>query len=167
MPASYSSGDATVTLSTKLTWSGDVDSDDVADAISRYQDLMFPHAVSDSSAAAAEEDTVVVSEVVVSILEDDAAELQLYADESYTLVVPATDGGKIELSAPTQWGIMRGLETLSQLVLFDFDANAYTVDNSPWNIEDAPRFPHRQVRYLFLDYSANLPDPTRLLIPQL
>ena len=38
---------------------------------------------------------------------------------------------------------MKGLETFSQLVQFDFDSQSYNVKNSPWAIDDAPRFPHR------------------------
>lgn len=63
MPASYSSGNVTVTVSPKLTWSGDVGSDDVADAIGRYEELLFPHAVSETAAKADEEGSVVLSEV--------------------------------------------------------------------------------------------------------
>lgn len=40
-------------------------------------------------------------------------------------------------------GALRGLETFSQLVLFDFDTGRYTLRFAPWTITDAPRFPHR------------------------
>ena len=40
-------------------------------------------------------------------------------------------------------GVLRGLETFSQLVLFDFDLGRYLIGNAPWTIEDDARFPHR------------------------
>jgi len=39
--------------------------------------------------------------------------------------------------------LMPGLETFSQLVQFDFETESYIVENAPWTITDAPRFPHR------------------------
>ena len=47
------------------------------------------------------------------------------------------------LSASTVYGALRGLETLSQLVSFDFDTRAYEISGAPWAIKDAPRFQHR------------------------
>eukprot|EP01052_Picozoa_sp_SAG31_P061388 SAG31_NODE_20473_length_573_cov_1.075949_1_plen_78_part_00 len=41
------------------------------------------------------------------------------------------------------WGAMHALETLSQLV--EFDGGHYSLKNAPWEIQDAPRFPHRAV----------------------
>jgi len=41
------------------------------------------------------------------------------------------------------YGALRGLETFSQLVTFDFDSGGYVLANAPWAITDAPRFPHR------------------------
>jgi len=41
------------------------------------------------------------------------------------------------------YGAMHGLETFSQLVLFDFDTQTYILPEAPWSIDDAPRFPHR------------------------
>ena len=38
---------------------------------------------------------------------------------------------------------VRGLESFSQLVLFDFNSESYGIVAAPWVIHDAPRFPHR------------------------
>ncbi|RZC43288.1 Glyco hydro 20 and/or ETC C1 NDUFA4 domain containing protein [Asbolus verrucosus] len=56
--------------------------------------------------------------------------------ENYTLTLTTTE---TTLSAPTIWGVLRGLETFSQLIYLEEDQlliNATT-------IEDFPRFPHR------------------------
>ena len=52
-------------------------------------------------------------------------------------------GGKAKATAKTVYGALRALETFSQLVRFDFDANAYALPGAPWDITDSPRFPHR------------------------
>ncbi len=52
----------------------------------------------------------------------------------------------ITLSADTQVGFYRALETLAQLIEFDFDLNQYFFSQAvPLQINDSPRFPHRGV----------------------
>lgn len=70
------------------------------------------------------------------------ADLQLGVDESYTLNIPA-DGGVAILNAKTVYGAYHGLETLSQLIAFDFTWGAYKIEGLPLQVADAPRFPHR------------------------
>ena len=41
------------------------------------------------------------------------------------------------------YGALRGLETFSQLVTFDFTSERYVIAGCPWSISDAPRFAHR------------------------
>ena len=38
---------------------------------------------------------------------------------------------------------MRGLETFSQLAEYDWDNGSHYIWGAPWQIADAPRFPHR------------------------
>lgn len=67
-------------------------------------------------------------------------------DPSYTLRV---DAPTARVDAKTQWGALRALETLSQLVAWrgEGDAGAgrthYRVHGSPVVVADAPRFPWR------------------------
>ncbi|KAJ2899602.1 Glucosamine-6-phosphate isomerase (Glucosamine-6-phosphate deaminase) (GNPDA) (GlcN6P deaminase), partial [Coemansia aciculifera] len=69
--------------------------------------------------------------------------LDLNTDESYTLDVPVN--GKAMLTAKSPYGVVRGLETFSQLVT----ANGYTkaILNTPVHIEDAPMYPHRGITF--------------------
>ena len=92
---------------------------------------------------------------------DADAELQLGANESYSLVVPLD--GDITLAAVTQLGVFRGLETLAQLVVFDFDAQAYRVTAAPLRIDDAPRFVHREVLMDTARHFLSVPSIERLL----
>ena len=81
------------------------------------------------------------------VKEPDAA-LQLGVSEAYRLDIPAAGyhtGANITLTAVNQIGVFRGLETLAQLVVFDFNSASYSVPHTPVQIDDSPRFPHREV----------------------
>ncbi|RQV98065.1 beta-hexosaminidase, partial [bacterium] len=67
-----------------------------------------------------------------------AGQLKLYEDESYKLTI---NSEKIHLTAESDIGILRGLETLLQLL--DADENGYFFPAI--TIEDAPRFPWRGI----------------------
>ncbi|XP_060151875.1 beta-hexosaminidase subunit beta isoform X3 [Globicephala melas] len=64
---------------------------------------------------------------------------KISSDESYTLLVK---GPVASLTANRVWGVLRGLETFSQLIYQDF-YGTFTVNES--NIVDSPRFPHRGI----------------------
>ncbi len=112
-------------------------------AFERYSALTFPHAVdpSDGGSSAADDVGQILGLVVsVESLAEDYP--QLGDNESYTLSISTTES-KATLTAATVYGALRGLETFSQLVQFDFVAGVYTLRNAPWLIADEPRFPHR------------------------
>ena len=100
-------------------------------AFERYARLSFPHSTTKVGTLAT---------LKVSIDNADESHPQLDTDESYTLAV-ASSGAS--LTAKTVYGALRGLETFSQLVRFDFEDESYVIDGCPWSISDAPRFPHR------------------------
>ena len=139
-PKSFTSGKSNVSVvGSGFAFKGDAKLKDLSAAFARYQDLMFPHpvpaATADGAAASLGGVTVTVS--------DPSPILQLETDESYTLTIPAS--GPATISAKTVFGAMYGLETLSQLVTFNFDTQSYYVPFAPWTITDAPRFQHREV----------------------
>lgn len=92
---------------------------------------------------------------MLSVLVTDDVPLALGVDESYSLSVPS-DGSAAKLTAKTQWGALRGLETFSQLVKWapafatGAPADTYTIANASVSIADTPRF---QWRGLLLDTS--------------
>ncbi|GMI56333.1 hypothetical protein ScalyP_jg9345 [Parmales sp. scaly parma] len=102
-------------------------------ATKRYLAQMFPHNVDASSGDALK--------IEVTIDNEDE-DLQLGADESYSLDIP-TDGSSIKIKSKTQFGFYHALESLSQLVEFDFDEETYFVAETPVAVVDAPRFQHR------------------------
>lgn len=76
------------------------------------------------------------------------APLTIGVDESYTLSVIGGDSPACEITASTQWGAIRGLESLSQLVQWQptgssGSGGAYSIYNSTIAIKDAPRFKWR------------------------
>jgi len=120
---------------------GDVDACDVIEkAVKRYQTIVFarPKNIDAPSSSAANK-----VESLNIHLESGACENRTYphlhGDESYKLVV---DSPKAKLTAKTQWGVLRGLETFSQLVYL---ANGWNFFINKAEIQDSPRFLHRGV----------------------
>jgi len=83
-----------------------------------------------------------LSSVVVTVDKDNDDYPQIDTDESYQLMVPE-DGSAATIHAVTVYGALRGIETFSQMVLYDYDMAMYTLPNAAWTITDSPRFPHR------------------------
>ncbi|CAK9001908.1 unnamed protein product [Durusdinium trenchii] len=106
---------------------------ELQDAFQRYKSIFFPHASTPAK-------TAVDCGLVVDILDTTSA-LQLGVDESYTLDVDL-DGITV-IAAKTVWGALHGLETMSQLIEFNFKTGQYSVSGIPVHIEDKPRFQHR------------------------
>lgn len=141
-PQSASSGPSTLIVSPSQSSffgmkGGVAPCNTLAQAFARYESLTFPHPAS----AVLGSDSILKG-IIVVVDNLDESHPQLGTDESYTLTVPA-DGTSATLTAPTVYGALRGLETFSQLVVFDFDAAGYVIEGAPWVITDAPRFPHR------------------------
>jgi hexosaminidase len=110
----------------------------LADAITRYTSYILFAGAPDMRAA----EVPYLSSLVISVQSD--AQLEIGVDESYNLTVSA--GGAF-LSAVTQWGALRGLESFSQLCVWQGPdvPTAYTVTNAPVTISDSPRFAARGV----------------------
>ena len=92
------------------------------------------------------DDAITLPSLVVTVARDTPLKLSV-DDEAYELRVPA-DGKVALLTAATQWGALRGLESFAQLCVWqgpDDPGNAYVVTNAPVFIDDAPRFPFRGV----------------------
>lgn len=62
-----------------------------------------------------------------------------------SIQVPDTDNSRAILTANTIYGALRGLESFSQLVKFDYENESYMIRQAPWLIKDSPRFPHRGI----------------------
>jgi len=150
LPTEYTRGTTTVGVAvadaSKFFSSSTAATPFIAQAFARYADLCFSHRVSAANAAKAVRGRHAadagITGLVVTVASTDDSHPQVETDESYTLTVPAA-GGPATMTAKTVYGMLRGLETFSQMVVFDFDTGLYTIPQAPWAINDAPRFPHR------------------------
>lgn len=111
-------------------------------AYERYSQLMFSHADGSAATHAAG----CLDTVVVSVADKSESYPQLDTDESYSLTIPVK--GDIEITAPTVYGALRALESLSQLVHYEYahlggETGFYYAPATPIQIDDAPRYPHR------------------------
>mmetsp|Transcript_29413 Transcript_29413/g.51568 ORF Transcript_29413/g.51568 Transcript_29413/m.51568 type:complete len:543 (+) Transcript_29413:86-1714(+) len=128
VPNSVESGSASATLSPAVKFTGDISDEHVATSILRYKELMFPHEC-ESCASGAN-----IQRISVSLVGEGS-------DESY--VLQATPD-LIEISAAKPVGVQYALETLSQLVSFNFDKMQYETQAAlPLTVRDEPRFSHR------------------------
>jgi hexosaminidase len=153
-PAQFTNGTTTINVAGTLKYSlTSGSSDTLSQAFTRYHGITFPHVSSTADAKQIlkniiEKDTAEMvrasplASLTVTVEDLDASAPQLETDESYNLTIPA-DGTPATLTAKTIYGAMHGLETFSQLVHFDFDTETYIIENTPWSIQDVPRFPHR------------------------
>ncbi|XP_037657997.1 beta-hexosaminidase subunit beta [Choloepus didactylus] len=82
-----------------------------------------------------------LKQLLVTVVLDSECDLfpSISSDESYHLVV---NGSMAVLKANRVWGVLRGLETFSQLIYQD-SYGTFTINES--NIIDSPRFPHRGI----------------------
>ena len=136
-PASYSEGAAAAELSSafEITCAGACP-DPLPAAFTRYTNLLFFAGLPPPPAGPA------ITGLAVSVAA--SAPLALGVDESYSLNVPVS--GTATLTAPTQWGALRGLESFSQLSTWGGNVRGrYNISQLPISVSDAPRFPWRGV----------------------
>ena len=91
--------------------------------------------------------------LVVTVESGGAVPLDVGVSERYALALSG-DGATIALTADTVWGALQGMQTLVQLLDFDFDAGAYTLPSTV-DISDWPQVPYRGI----------MVDPARQFLP--
>jgi hexosaminidase len=142
-PVSLINGSTMLLLDpSSFTFTASNPSQDLTDAFTRYQFLIFNHQLPSEQFKRVifNKDQASVTQLVVNVT-NTTVPLQLNVDESYTLHINL-DGSAL-LSAATVYGAYRGLETFSQLIRFDFDLQAYRLDFAPLTITDSPKFAWR------------------------
>eukprot|EP01084_Bolivina_argentea_P232458 391791_1 len=139
LPMEYSvSNELSVSVSNSFTMKQtNSNSTIITNAINRYMKLIFPHKPDNS----APPNTNPISILNINIADGGSnTKLQYGMDESYQLQFP-NNANEGQLNSKTVWGALRGIETLSQIILYNYTAGyyqSYTVD-----INDAPRFKWR------------------------
>mmetsp|Transcript_14346 Transcript_14346/g.21493 ORF Transcript_14346/g.21493 Transcript_14346/m.21493 type:complete len:534 (+) Transcript_14346:82-1683(+) len=140
-PTHITYGQSTIYISSQLHFiTQSADDDDIktlSKAYDRYTSLIFIHTYSDIEHTV----TPLINKVMVTVYNESEIYPQLNTNESYSLIISTND--TIHLVAETVYGALRGLETLSQLILYNYDTGVYYIDSVPITIQDTPRYPHR------------------------
>ncbi|KAL8551974.1 hypothetical protein ACS0TY_000866 [Phlomoides rotata] len=146
LPWQYTSGNQTLTVDPNLylsTTGNGGNSSIVSEAFERYKRIIFEHTRFNLPSARVDYDLTKLNILIHS----DNEELQLGVDESYTLLVGTSDKqsviGGINIEANSVYGVLRALETLSQLCDFHYGTKTVKLYNAPWYIQDKPRFKYR------------------------
>jgi len=145
MPQSITTGAGTASVSaSSFAIKTSSSSDILAEGIKRYLNLIFPWESTPKSKAKFSKNGPIEASGTISSLQitvnSNSEDLYFGVDESYSLTVPVT--GSAQLNAATVFGALHGLETFSQLVLYDSSAGYY-INSLPIMIQDAPRFAWR------------------------
>jgi N-acetyl-beta-hexosaminidase len=106
-------------------------------AFNRYRTIFFPHHTASEAPTAR-----LLTSLTVHIMQV-STPLTLGVDESYNLTIDRTAGAAIH--ANTLFGAYHGLESIAQLIEFDFDSVSYKIRGVPLVIEDRPRFAWREL----------------------
>ncbi|XP_076173464.1 beta-hexosaminidase 1 isoform X2 [Ptiloglossa arizonensis] len=95
------------------------------------------------------------------IIETSNIKLTLHTDESYTLTVTQVDKAMLNatITGKSYFGVRHGLQTLSQLIVFNDLWNQIQIPNEV-SISDGPVYPYRG---LLLDTSRNFVDKATIL----
>ncbi|KAL8539050.1 hypothetical protein ACS0TY_000879 [Phlomoides rotata] len=146
LPWQYTSGNQTLTVDPNLylsTTGNGGNSSIVSEAFERYKRIIFEHTRFNLPSARVDYDLTKLNILIHS----DNEELQLGVDESHTLYVGTSDEHSviyvINIEANTVYGVLRALETLSQLCDFHYGTKTVRLYNAPWFIQDNPRFKYR------------------------
>ncbi|KAG0373021.1 hypothetical protein BGX24_012265, partial [Mortierella sp. AD032] len=149
LPQNWERGSNTVKVSKSIRFEGKgARQPIVSKAIKRYQnDLFFkkedyPMIPYNWSTTDNKPSRSSLSTVIIDIKSTDD-HLDMDTDESYTLTVPVD--GKATIQAETVYGVLHGLETLSQLVQYFPERHSYYIPNAPWKISDFPKYKHRGI----------------------
>lgn len=91
----------------------------------RYNSLIF-----NQQAAPLSNSSVLLTNVVVNVQSMSELYPQLDTDESYSVTIPDTAFDNIIITSKTVYGALRGIESLSQLVYFDYDSEQYQISGA-------------------------------------
>jgi len=119
------------------------------EAIKRFTERMFPSTSANSISSSERGDPVEVLEVVEVAMNNKAGckekHPHMQMDEHYEIKINSPDEPKrARIIAFSVWGILRGLESFSQLVYLKRGSNSQFIVNGT-QILDSPRFTHRGI----------------------
>jgi len=140
-PASFTPGSGGPTLAGKFGILVGTAHPELTTAIRRAQDLSMWHGTPPSLPS---QTSGILASLVITVAEQGSAFQLNTTAEAYNLTVPDLAAGVVgnaTLAANTWLGAVRGLETFTQLISYDFSTEQYTVQ--PAKIEDVPLYAYR------------------------
>lgn len=140
MPRSISQGTTALKISPRLSFTVAGNSSALPSldaALNRFRSIAFQHRVSPVAGPA-------LTSMDVRVRDPDAL-LGFGMDEQYNLTIPADPAGSGLIESNTLFGLYHALETITQLLQFDFDDENYQITGVPLRIDDGPRFPWREL----------------------
>eukprot|EP00054_Salpingoeca_dolichothecata_P021475 m.137560 g.137560 ORF g.137560 m.137560 type:complete len:616 (-) comp23997_c0_seq8:64-1911(-) len=137
-PKQFSNGTQNVTLMYPFHFDFPANSTTLSAAVERYTLLFFPRRTPSTTPQTSD-----ITQLTIQVADLSEAYPQLDTDESYTLDIPTS--GTAVLKAGTVYGALRGLETMSQLIRYNFDNGNYQIAHAPWSIQDEPALNFRGV----------------------
>ena len=142
MPFSFKATDAVVPVNSenfKFLDTGSTQCDVLESAFKRYDQIIFGRSGRSLKFRPRRDFEGEIDTLQVTSSGGCTQKLGLESDESYKLSISA---GKALITANESWGVLRGLETFSQLVYRRLDGQLVV---NVTEIEDKPRFKHRAV----------------------
>ncbi|KAH9600223.1 Glycoside hydrolase family 20 [Trypanosoma melophagium] len=138
MPQNYTNGTETVVIdgANMRLFSKCGSSEKLTSSFDRFVKRTFTHRRGELG-----EGVRAVSVVAVCV-RNVSVPLQLGVSEAYRLSA-SVDGIMVECEEI--YGCYHGLETLSQLISFNYSSRQYELHHAPWRVDDFPRFSHRGV----------------------
>jgi len=158
-PNNYEHGDKTVQVPYMMDFIdiSHTKTQTIAKTIDRYRHLIFPHYINEKkNRKNAFDDNMLLHQVQIYVEDSNEDYPSLETDESYSLHIPKgvnsnlindhDEDCTISLHAHSVYGAIRGMETLSQLIRYNFTTASYLIHTVPIDIKnDKPRFPHRGI----------------------
>ena len=146
LPQTWQRGKVTVEIPETIQFHFESQSSILSNGVERYRKLIFlketypmiQYSWSNTAASV----TAILDAITLQV-EDSSEILDLETDESYSLMIPATDCKDVIIKAKTVFGALHAMETLSQIVQRSSNHDAFLIPNAPWNITDYPVYKHR------------------------
>ena len=140
----YSASNSLVVVSSSLIFHTNGNSTTLNQAYQRYRSIIFKHTTTTTTTTTTTSSTTTTNSIIndVTVHTDDITEFypQYDTNESYTLTITTSS---IIITSKNIYGALRALESLSQLIQYDYDTKSYIIDSIPILIKDTPRYRHR------------------------
>lgn len=146
LPQEYTLDPCSLPVSPNFTFTitnQNINNDILTSGITRYQSLIFSH-IPDSIPTTTNQ----LTSLIIKLQQPNNTTLNSNTNESYILSIPSSNSNQqinAQLSAENVFGILKGLETFSQIITYNYTNGYYITKYCNAYINDKPRFNHRGI----------------------